>query len=115
MHDQITELVQLPSGNYSIQSVSAIDRVLYGSNLTFHRATKDTVLPLSEPVHDVNGKRMDEIAMPKGSEVFLDFFGCNTSKMLWGEDAYEWNPERWMSPLPAAVTDAHIPGVYSNV
>ena len=79
------------------------------------RATKDTVLPLSEPVYDNKGKRIDEIAMPEGTQVLLDFFGCNTSKRLWGEDAYEWKPERWMSPLPTAVTDAHIPGVYSNL
>lgn len=58
---------------------------------------------------------MDEVAMPKGSKLLLDFIGCNTNKSLWGEDAYEWKPERWMSPLPAAVTDAHIPAVYSNL
>ena len=79
------------------------------------RATKDTVLPLSEPIFDQNGTRLDEIAMPKGSQVLLGFLGCNTNKKLWGEDAYEWKPERWMSPLPTAVTDAHIPGVYSNL
>ncbi|KAI0733602.1 cytochrome P450 [Fomitopsis betulina] len=79
------------------------------------RATKDTVLPLCAPIYDANGTQMDEIAVPKGSKLLVDFFGCNTSKTLWGEDAYEWKPERWMSPLPAAVTDAHIPGVYSNL
>ena len=83
--------------------------------LCTNRATKDTVLPLSEPIYDENGHRFDEIAMPKDSQVLLGFFGCNTSKKLWGEDAYEWKPERWLAPLPRAVEDAHIPGIYANL
>ncbi|OBZ67938.1 hypothetical protein A0H81_12339 [Grifola frondosa] len=40
---------------------------------------------------------------------------CNTSKTIWGDDAYEWKPERWLSPLPNTVSEAHIPGIYSNL
>ncbi|KZT65623.1 cytochrome P450 [Daedalea quercina L-15889] len=78
-------------------------------------ADKDTVLPLSEPIYGADGTRMDEIPIAKGSEVLLGFLGCNTSTAIWGEDAHEWKPERWLSSLPSAVTDAHIPGVYSNL
>ena len=39
---------------------------------------------------------------------------CNTDKALWGEDALEWNPGRWLQPLPAAVEEARIPGIYAN-
>ncbi|KZT73355.1 cytochrome P450 [Daedalea quercina L-15889] len=78
-------------------------------------ATKDTVLPLSEPIYGADGTRIDEIPMVKGSEVLVGFLGCNTSTAIWGEDAHEWKPERWLSSLPSAVTDAHIPGVYSNL
>ena len=78
------------------------------------RATKDTVLPLSEPIFDQNGTRLDEIAMPKGSQVLLGFLGCNTNKKLWGEDAYEWKPERWLGPLPESLTEAHIPSVFAH-
>ena len=58
---------------------------------------------------------MDEIPIPAGTHTLVDFLGCNTSKAIWGEDAFERKPERWMSPLPTTVTDAHIPGVYSNL
>ena len=34
---------------------------------------------------------------------------------MWGEDALEWKPERWLAPLPSTVADAKIPGVYSNL
>ena len=58
---------------------------------------------------------MDEIAGAKGARGMVGMLGCNTSKALWGEDACEWKPERWLNPLPAQVTAAHIPGVYSNL
>ena len=73
------------------------------------------MLPLAEPIYTTDGSRMDDIPVPSGTQILLGFLGCNTSRELWGEDAYEWEPERWMSPLPSTVTDARIPGVYSNL
>lgn len=58
---------------------------------------------------------MKEVAIPKGTELLIGTFGCNVNKALWGEDSLEWKPERWLSPLPRAVTEASIPGVYSNL
>ncbi|EED78842.1 predicted protein [Postia placenta Mad-698-R] len=76
---------------------------------------KDSVLPLSEPICGVDGTMIREIPIPKGTELLIGIFGCNVSKSLWGEDSLEWKPERWLSPLPRAVTEASIPGVYSNL
>lgn len=58
---------------------------------------------------------MSEILVPKGTMVIPGVLGSNINKTLWGEDALEWKPERWLSPLPSAVTDAPIPGVYSHL
>ncbi|KZT68370.1 cytochrome P450 [Daedalea quercina L-15889] len=82
--------------------------------IIFRMADKDTVLPLSEPIHTTDGKIMDAVPVTKGSQFLLGYLGCNLSKSLWGEDALEWNPERWMS-LPTTVTQGHIPGAYSNI
>ena len=46
--------------------------------------------------------------------LFLNLRACNTWKELWGEDADEWKPERWIGQLPASVADAHIPNVFAN-
>ncbi|OBZ67957.1 Docosahexaenoic acid omega-hydroxylase CYP4F3 [Grifola frondosa] len=79
------------------------------------RAKKDTVLPLSEPVLGLDGSMIHEIPISKGTSILIGVTGSNTSKALWGEDASEWKPDRWLSPLPRALEEAHIPGVYSNL
>nr|F1SYI1.1 RecName: Full=Cytochrome P450 monooxygenase 219; Flags: Precursor [Postia placenta Mad-698-R]BAK09525.1 cytochrome P450 [Postia placenta] len=76
---------------------------------------KDSILPLSEPVIGLDGTIIKDVPVPEGTEIVIGVFGSNVNKSLWGEDALEWKPERWLSPLPRAVNDASIPGVYSNL
>ncbi|KZV60392.1 cytochrome P450 [Peniophora sp. CONT] len=78
------------------------------------QARKDHVLPLRHPITDVNGKIITEVFVPKGTVVMSANVAVNHSKAIWGADALEWKPERWLSPLPQSVQDARIPGVYSN-
>ncbi|KAI0373129.1 cytochrome P450 [Pilatotrama ljubarskyi] len=78
-------------------------------------ARKDGVLPLSAPVPALDGTMLDSIPVKKGTLIFTDIRASNCNKELWGEDAYEWNPERWMKPLPRALEEARIPGVYSHL
>lgn len=73
------------------------------------------VLPLANPIRGLNGKWISEIFVPKGTRIIVGIRACNRNKDLWGEDALEWKPERWLSPLPGSVTEARIPGVYSNM
>ncbi|KXN82785.1 Cytochrome P450 3A16 [Leucoagaricus sp. SymC.cos] len=76
---------------------------------------KDMVLPLSKPVVGSDGKEISEIVVPNGTNIIISILGSNTNPDLWGTDALEWKPERWLSPLPSSVTDAHIPGIYSHL
>ncbi|EPQ55977.1 cytochrome P450 [Gloeophyllum trabeum ATCC 11539] len=78
-------------------------------------AAEDAVLPLSSPITDVNGKEMREIFVPKGTRITVAIMAANRSKEIWGEDAEEWKPQRWLAPLPESVSQAHLPGVYSNM
>ena len=73
------------------------------------------MLPLSAPIRGCDGKMLDSIFVPKGTAIGLGTLATNRSKTIWGEDAREWKPERWLTPLPAAVEDARIPGVYGNL
>ena len=47
--------------------------------------------------------------------IIIPILALNRDKKLWGEDAHEWKPDRFLSPLPRTVEEAHIPGVYSNM
>ena len=79
------------------------------------RTRQDVVLPLSEPIRGLDGTMVREIPIPKDTTVIVGLLSSNRNKAIWGEDAMEWKPERWLSPLPGSVTDAKIPGVYSNL
>ncbi|TFK92491.1 cytochrome P450 [Polyporus arcularius HHB13444] len=81
----------------------------------FRETREDVVLPLSEPARGLDGTLITEIPLPKDTMVFVGIMSCNTNQAIWGEDAHEWKPERWLSPLPESVTKAKIPGVYSNL
>jgi cytochrome P450 len=47
--------------------------------------------------------------------VIVGIEAYNRSTDLWGDDANEWKPERWLKPLPKALADDHSPGVYSHM
>ena len=72
-------------------------------------------MPLKDPIRGRDGAIMHEILVPRGTMVLNQYWLCNTSKHIWGNDALEWNPERWLAPLPQEVLEARIPGVYSNM
>ncbi|KAI0760472.1 cytochrome P450 [Fomes fomentarius] len=81
----------------------------------FRETRQDVVLPLSKPIRGLDGSTIHEIPIPKDTVVIAALLSSNRNKAIWGEDAMEWKPERWLSPLPEPVTDAKIPGIYSNL
>ena len=81
----------------------------------FRRARENLVLPLSKTITSTNGKLMNEIIIPKDTTIIMSLIDCNRDPEIWGPDAAEWKPERWLSPLPDTVTEAKVPGVYSNL
>ncbi|KAF8659052.1 hypothetical protein AX16_001924 [Volvariella volvacea WC 439] len=79
------------------------------------RARKDMILPLSTPVKGQDGRMMKELYVPNNTDVMVSILASNRNPALWGLDAYEWKPERWLKPLPEEVARARIPGVYSHI
>jgi len=73
------------------------------------------VLPLSKPFTCLDGTDAKELFLPEGTIIFASILGSNRNPELWGSDSHEWKPERWLSPLPAELTNAGIPGVYSHL
>ena len=73
-------------------------------------------MPLSTPLTLVDGTSTTSIHVPKGTTVMIGIPSSNRNKDIWGDDACEWKPERWLDgSLPESVADARIPGVYSSL
>lgn len=62
-----------------------------------------------------DGSKLSEIPIPKGTELLMGYLSCNVNKNLWGDDALEWKPDRWLEGVSETVTEARIPGVYSKM
>ena len=70
----------------------------------------DHVIPLQDPVLDIDGRVLSEIFVPEGTEIICNVPAVNTDVDIWGADAHEWKPERWLRQLPPT----NIPGVLAN-
>ncbi|EKM59115.1 uncharacterized protein PHACADRAFT_205293 [Phanerochaete carnosa HHB-10118-sp] len=75
---------------------------------------RDSILPLSDPIEGEDGSLITEIAVPKDTPLMIAIRSSNRNKALWGDDALEFKPERWLAPLPDALSNAHVPGIYAN-
>ena len=98
-----------------VESEPYSDRFEYRHTDKSYRTRQDVVLPLSQPIRGINGKLMSEVPLSKGTTVLVGVRACNRNTALWGDDAKEWKPERWLGNLPNSIIDARIPGVYSNL
>ncbi|KAI0262767.1 cytochrome P450 [Gloeopeniophorella convolvens] len=107
-HDQ---LVSLPY----LDAVCRETLRLYAPVPGVMRVTRGAVvLPLSTPIHDTEGREINELFIPDNTTVYIQISNLNRDPLVWGPDAAEWKPERWLSPLPESVAEAKIQGVYSN-
>ncbi|KAF5360341.1 hypothetical protein D9756_005086 [Leucocoprinus leucothites] len=83
--------------------------------IAIRTARKDMVLPFSKPIKTTTGASISEIIVPNGTTLFASFYGANANPDIWGDDAHEWKPERWLKPIPEKVAASHIPTIYSNL
>ena len=79
------------------------------------RSIADVVMPVHFPIIGIDGKELREIPVPKGTLILPSLAACNVATEIWGVDAKEWRPERWLAPLPHSVSEARVPGIYSNM
>ncbi|KAJ3865395.1 cytochrome P450 [Lentinula novae-zelandiae] len=78
-------------------------------------AMKDDILPLGVPFTDKNGEVHNDIRVRKGDLFNIPVLAVNRSKALWGEDARDFKPERWLTPGGVPSTVSSIPGVWGNM
>lgn len=75
----------------------------------------DYTVPLGTPIIGIDGQKLSEIFIPNNTDIVVSIVGVNQDPDIWGPDAAEWQPKRWLSPLSPNVAEARIPGVYANM
>ncbi|KAJ7475680.1 cytochrome P450 [Mycena latifolia] len=90
-------------------------RLYPSAPLISRTARKDVVLTTSAPITTVDGATRTDIPIPAETNIIISILAANRNSAIWGPDCLEWKPERWLSPLPKTVGDAHVPGIYSNL
>ncbi|KAI0259683.1 cytochrome P450 [Gloeopeniophorella convolvens] len=72
-------------------------RVYPPTSLLSRTARETTTLPLQYPILSSAGEEMKSVVVPQGTTVIMSILAANHNKAVWGEDASEWRPERWLS------------------
>ncbi|KAF7358644.1 Leukotriene-B(4) omega-hydroxylase 2 [Mycena sanguinolenta] len=78
-------------------------------------ATQDNEVPTMYPIHERDGtvnETRRSFIVPKGTVVHLPFEAFNLDKCVWGEDAWDFKPDRWDN-LPDIVQQC--PWHFSNI
>ncbi|KAG1885876.1 cytochrome P450 [Suillus fuscotomentosus] len=60
-------------------------------------AAADDVIPLSEPVRMASGNMTNSISVAKGTLITISIGAINRSSTIWGPDAKEFKPDRWLT------------------
>ncbi|KAF7760629.1 hypothetical protein Agabi119p4_10038 [Agaricus bisporus var. burnettii] len=69
-------------------------------------ATRDCTLPY------MRGDEVAYTSIPSGTILFVGIAGSNRSQAVWGDDAQEWKPERWLGNKGPK---EKVPGIYSGM
>ena len=76
---------------------------------------EDIVMPLSTPICGIDGSLINEIPVPKDTLILIGALASNCNPQLWGHDAEEWKPERWLDRAPNTVANIPLSGIYSSM
>lgn len=76
-------------------------------------AVKEKIIPYS-PSDETD--KISFVKVPKGTTLFVGIATANRLESIWGEDAKQWKPERWLRGEPSATLDSSVrlPGIYAG-
>ncbi|KAJ7318602.1 cytochrome P450 [Mycena albidolilacea] len=84
------------------------------SYTSLREAARDEILPLSKPLVTKSGKTITELPIAKNTVLVVSVAGYNRNTDVFGEDAYKFNPERWLDGSLQDKATTKL-GVYGNL
>ncbi|KAJ7167314.1 cytochrome P450 [Mycena crocata] len=100
------------SMTYTIAVMKETFRFHPVSYTSLREAARDEILPLSKPLITKSGKTITELPIPKKMVLVVSLAGYNRNTDVFGQDAHEFNPERWLDDSVQAEIRL---GVYGNL
>ncbi|KAG1829189.1 cytochrome P450 [Suillus variegatus] len=83
------------------------------------RTTESASVPLQFPVRSASGEEIDVIHVAKNQRLVISILAANHNQAVWGEDASEWKPDRWLKSSqgvsPGDKDGVKYPGIYSSM
>lgn len=77
-------------------------------------------MPLAFPVSSTRSRvQLDQLTVRKGETIYISIHGVNRDPAIWGADANEFNPGRWLDPVTGKsiireeALKAKVPGLHS--
>lgn len=123
LRQELLEAFPDEDGEVTIESLNALPylEAVVRETLRYHspvgwierEAEEDDVIPLDHEFIGRDGKSRKQIRVKKGDNFIIPTGIMNRSQDVWGPDADEFNPDRWLVEMPAAVSK--IPGVWANL
>ncbi|PPQ83855.1 hypothetical protein CVT25_000911 [Psilocybe cyanescens] len=78
-------------------------------------AARETVLQYSQTEDQ---SMILSVRVPAGTTLFVSIAGGNRLESVWGPDAKNWRPERWLEASSKNIKEdstGHLPGIYSGI
>ncbi|WVR08887.1 hypothetical protein IAU60_005946 [Kwoniella sp. DSM 27419] len=114
--DERPSLETLNSLTYMDAVIREVLRLNPPAPATMREAAQDSVIPLGTPVKGRDGQMIDSVRLRKGTAMMIPIMNVNTSPHIWGDDAAEYNPDRFLKADNEASTTANaVPGVWGNL
>ncbi|CAK5283320.1 unnamed protein product [Mycena citricolor] len=88
-------------------------RMFPAEPVTDRLAYEDDIIPLSEPVLDRHGRKIECIPVRKGQVVTTAIASYQRMASRWGSDAMDFNPMRWLEG--GSVQTSDVIGPYANL
>ncbi|TFK92813.1 PAH-inducible cytochrome P450 monooxygenase PC-PAH 1 [Polyporus arcularius HHB13444] len=110
--DQDFSVSDLDSMTYCLAAQKEVLRLHPIAYLTERQAGRDDVLPLAYPITLSDGEVVNELPIPKGTTLRVSNWAYNRLPQIWGPDANEFNPMRFIEQEKMGATYV---GVTSNL
>lgn len=99
----------MPLLNAVIKEVLRYHPLIHG---LYREPAQDDVLPLAEPIIISDGTECSQVPIAKGQVIFASLYIYNRLPFVWGDDAGEWNPRRFLEDRGEKQESL---GVYANL